>query len=138
MMTLFRNATVYENGTFKKTDMCYNGVTLVEAKGALSSVDFSSIFDNVFIFPGFCDVHVHLREPGFSYKETVASGSLAAARGGYTAVCSMPNLKPTPDSKEHLDEQLAIIERDACIKVLPYGTITVGEGGETLAALEEI
>ena len=77
MMTLFRNATVYENGTFKKTDMCYNGVTLVEAKGDLSSLDFSSIFDNVFIFPGFCDVHVHLREPGFSYKETIKTGTSA-------------------------------------------------------------
>ena len=88
------------------------------------------------IFPGFCDVHVHFREPGFSYKETIQSGSLAAARGGYTAVCTMPNLSPTPDSVEHLSEQLAIIERDAVIDVYPYATITVGERGEMLSDLE--
>ena len=136
MMTLFRNATVYENGTFKKTDMCYNGVTLVEAKGALSSVDFSSIFDNVFIFPGFCDVHVHLREPGFSYKETIKTGTSACARGGYTAVLAMPNLSPVPDSVEHLGEELSLIERDAKIKVLPYGAITVAQMGEQLSDME--
>ena len=136
MMTLFRNATVYENGTFRKTDMCYNGVTLDEVKGDLSSIDFSSIFDNTFIFPGFCDVHVHLREPGFSYKETVKTGTAACARGGYTAVCAMPNLSPVPDSREHLKEELDIIERDALIKVLPYGAITVGQAGETLSDMD--
>ena len=88
------------------------------------------------IFPGFCDVHVHLREPGFSYKETISSGSLAAARGGYTAVCTMPNLNPVPDSVEHLNEQLRLIEEGACIHVYPYGAITVGEKGEALADLE--
>ena len=88
------------------------------------------------IFPGFCDVHVHFREPGFSYKETIASGSLAAARGGYTAVCTMPNLNPVPDSVEHLDQQLKLIEDGACIHVYPYGAITVGEKGEALADLE--
>ena len=88
------------------------------------------------IFPGFCDVHVHFREPGFSYKETVVSGSLAAARGGYTAVCTMPNLNPVPDSVEHLAQQLALIEDGACIHVYPYGAITVGEKGDALADLE--
>ena len=88
------------------------------------------------VFPGFCDVHVHFREPGFSYKETIASGSRAAARGGYTAVCTMPNLNPVPDSVEHLREQLTLIEEQACIHVYPYGAITVGEKGETLADLE--
>ena len=90
------------------------------------------------VFPGFCDVHVHFREPGFSYKETIATGSAAAARGGYTAVCTMPNLNPVPDSAEHLKQQLDIIQSDACIHVYPYGAITVGEKGETLAALEEM
>ena len=84
------------------------------------------------ILPGFCDVHVHFREPGFSYKETIESGSLAAARGGYTAVCTMPNLDPVPDSVEHLREQTDLIRRDACIHVYPYGAITVGEKGEML------
>ena len=88
------------------------------------------------IFPGFCDVHVHFREPGFSYKETIATGSLASARGGYTAVCTMPNLNPVPDSIEHLRQQLDIIEKDACIHVYPYGAITVGEKGEEIADLE--
>ena len=88
------------------------------------------------VFPGFCDVHVHFREPGFSYKETIQSGSRAAARGGYTAVCTMPNLNPVPDSRENLQEQLSIIERDACIHVYPYGAITVGQKGQTLADLE--
>ncbi len=87
------------------------------------------------VFPGFCDVHVHFREPGFSYKETIASGSRAAARGGYTAVCTMPNLNPVPDSVENLRQQLSIIERDACIHIYPYGAMTVGEKGETLADL---
>ena len=88
------------------------------------------------IFPGFCDVHVHFREPGFSYKETIVSGSLAAARGGYTAVCTMPNLNPVPDSVEHLAQQLALIEDGACIHVYPYGAITVSEKGDALADLE--
>ncbi|MBQ8088761.1 MAG: dihydroorotase, partial [Clostridia bacterium] len=88
------------------------------------------------LFPGFCDVHVHFREPGFSYKETIASGSMAAARGGYTAVCAMPNLNPVPDCLPHLREELNIIERDAVVQVLPYGAITVGEKGEQLADLE--
>lgn len=88
------------------------------------------------IFPGFCDVHVHFREPGFSYKETIASGSAAAAHGGYTAVCTMPNLDPVPDSAEHLQVQLDAIERGAAIRVLPYGAITVGEKGEKLADME--
>ncbi len=88
------------------------------------------------VFPGFCDVHVHFRQPGFSYKETIKTGSLAAARGGYTAVCTMPNLNPVPDSLPHLKEQLDIIEKDAAIAVLPYGAITVGEKGEELSDLE--
>ncbi|MBQ8748718.1 MAG: dihydroorotase [Oscillospiraceae bacterium] len=88
------------------------------------------------VFPGFCDVHVHFREPGFSYKETIESGSKASARGGYTAVCTMPNLNPVPDSVEHLSEQLKLIEEQAVIHVYPYGAITVGEKGETLADLE--
>ena len=88
------------------------------------------------VFPGFCDVHVHLREPGFSYKETIATGTLASARGGYTAVCAMPNLNPVPDSVPNLAIQKKMIEESACIHVYPYGAITVGEKGEELADLE--
>ena len=89
-------------------------------------------------FPGFCDVHVHFREPGFSYKETIKSGCNAAARGGYTAVCTMPNLDPVPDSPAHLKEQLAIIEKDACIHVYPYAAITMGQKGEELSDMEAL
>ena len=104
------------------------------ADGGLSPV----ISKKYIIVPGLCDVHVHFREPGFSYKETIASGSAAAAHGGYTAVCTMPNLDPVPDSAEHLQVQLGAIKRGAAIKVLPYGAITVGEKGERLADMEAI
>ena len=90
------------------------------------------------LFPGFCDVHVHFREPGFSYKETIRSGSRAAAAGGYTDVCTMPNLNPVPDCAAHLRQQLERIEQDAVIHVHPYGALTVGEKGEALAALDEM
>lgn len=102
------------------------------ADGGLSPV----ISKKYIIVPGLCDVHVHFREPGFSYKETIVSGSAAAAHGGYTAVCTMPNLDPVPDSAEHLQVQLDAIKRSAAIKVLPYGAITVGEKGEKLADME--
>ena len=88
------------------------------------------------VLPGFCDVHVHFREPGFSYKETIATGTAAAARGGYTAVCTMPNLDPVPDSLPHLAQQLEIIEKVARIAVRPYGAITAGEKGGQIADLE--
>ncbi len=106
------------------------------SSAAVEAVIASSNSNSIAVFPGFCDVHVHFREPGFSYKETIATGSLASARGGYTAVCTMPNLNPVPDSVKNLEQQLAIIRKDACIHVYPYGAITVGEKGEELADLE--
>ncbi|MCQ2475046.1 MAG: dihydroorotase [Clostridia bacterium] len=104
----------------------------------LSSDPSLSVFNSseYTVFPGFCDVHVHFREPGFSYKETIASGSKAAAHGGYCAVCTMPNLNPVPDSAENLKKQTDIIETDAVIDVYPYGAITVGEKGEELSDME--
>lgn len=90
------------------------------------------------LFPGFCDVHVHFREPGFSYKETIATGSAAAAAGGYTAVCAMPNLDPVPDSVEHLEQEEARIAKEAHIRVVPYGALTVGERGERPADLADM
>ena len=95
-------------------------------------------FQGCTILPGFCDVHVHFREPGFSYKETIASGCQAAARGGYTDVCTMPNLNPVPDSAEHLQVQLDAIQRSACIGVHPYGAISVGEQGQSLSSMAEL
>ncbi|MBO5736050.1 MAG: dihydroorotase [Clostridia bacterium] len=105
--------------------------TFMEAGG------FSPILsDSYMVLPGFCDVHVHFREPGYFYKETVHTGCDAAIHGGYTAVCTMPNLNPVPDCKESLQLQLDAIRADGRIAVLPYGAITVGEKGETLADLE--
>ena len=90
------------------------------------------------VFPGLCDVHVHFREPGFSYKETIKGGSLCAAAGGYTAVCTMPNLNPVPDTWDNLKPQLDLIERDAHIKVLPYASISRGELGQKLSDMAEM
>ena len=103
----------------------------------LSSVDLCT-FDSpeYAVFPGFCDVHVHFREPGFSYKETIFSGSLAAAHGGYTAVCTMPNLDPVPDTKAHLKEQLDLIKQDGLIHIYPYGSITMSSKGEALSDMK--
>lgn len=104
-----------------------------------TSADYSCLnHEKYTLLPGFCDVHVHLREPGFSYKETIKTGSKAAARGGYTAVCTMPNLKPVCDDPEHLAMQREIIDRDACIKVYPYAAITLNQAGEELADLEAL
>ena len=106
-----------------------------------AAADFApeaEVIDHCLILPGFADVHVHLREPGFSYKETIRTGTLAAAHGGYTAVCPMPNLKPVPDTVEHLEEELQVIRRDAQVRTIPYGAITKGEQGEELSDMEEM
>ena len=117
-----KNAFVYRNGKIQQENYTLS----------VGGADFLSAFPQIYVFPAFCDVHVHFREPGFFYKETIKTGSLAAARGGYTDVCTMPNLDPVPDSPEHLREQLDIIGRDAVIRAHPYAAITVGEKGETL------
>ncbi|MDD6735529.1 MAG: dihydroorotase [Clostridiales bacterium] len=103
-------------------------------KSGLSDV----LTDKCIIVPGLCDVHVHFREPGYLYKETIATGSRAAAHGGYTAVCTMPNVNPVPDCKQSLDVQLDAVKGSACIKVVPYGAVTEGERGEKLSAMEEL
>ena len=102
--------------------------------GSIASFDVS--ISEYLTLPGFCDVHVHFREPGFCYKEDMETGAKAAARGGYTAVCTMPNLNPVPDSVEHLQVQLEAIREKACIPVYPYGSITVAELGKEMADLE--
>ena len=103
----------------------------------LSSVDLCAFNSPEYaVIPGFCDVHVHFREPGFSYKETILTGSLAAARGGYTAVCTMPNLNPVPDSKGNLKQQLDIIRQDGMIHIYPYGSITVGQKGQQISDMK--
>ena len=135
MKALFRNANVYTNGGFKKQDMLLDGASLSVFTGDVSRVDLP-VFNNIAILPGFCDVHVHFREPGFSYRETIKTGSLASARGGYTAVCTMPNLIPPPDCPENLKRQTDLIERDAVIAVFPYGTITKDQAGAELSDME--
>ena len=113
-----------------------NLITLIEEYKNGNSLYLES--EEYIIMPSFCDVHVHFREPGFSYKETIYSGSRASARGGYTAVCTMPNLNPVPDSVENLKLQLDLIEKDAVIDVYPYASITKGQRGEELSKMEEL
>lgn len=133
MKNLFKAKKVYHDTEFSSLPLAVeNGIVVSRDTDIADIIDFG----NCYIFPGFADVHVHLREPGFSYKETIKSGTLASAHGGYTAVCSMPNLNPVPDSKENLQRQLDIIESDACIAVYPYGSITVGQLGEALSDME--
>ena len=119
---------------FKMVGFCDGGIVSSDAP-LMEALSFAGASEYV-VFPGFCDVHVHFREPGFSYKETIESGSKASARGGYTAVCTMPNLSPVPDSVAHLGQQLKLIEEQAVIHVYPYGAITVGQKGEEMADLE--
>ena len=133
MKALLKGALVYVNGAFVRKDMLLDGAALCELTGDISSFSNLPVFSDIAVFPGFCDVHVHLREPGFSYKETMESGTLASAHGGYTDVCAMPNLNPCPDSLSHLEVQRAAILRGARIGVHPYGTITVGQAGEVLS-----
>ncbi|MBE6598478.1 MAG: dihydroorotase [Ruminococcaceae bacterium] len=117
---------VYQNGSF------YESINIDDSHCPEGEVlDFS----NMLVIPGLVDVHVHLREPGFSYKETIATGTAASARGGFTTVCSMPNLSPVPDSLENLKVQLDLIEKTAKISVKPYGAITKGEMGKEPADL---
>ena len=134
MSLLLTGGTVYVNGEFRNVDIAIDQGRIVSVAPSLPRDGYSVIeLDNCLLTPGFVDVHVHLREPGFSYKETIWSGTQAAAAGGYTAVCSMPNLNPVPDDLENLQIQLNIINRDAKIHVYPYGAITRGEKGEELA-----
>ena len=135
MKTLFKAKRVYHCSEFSSLPLAVeDGIVVSRDIDNADVVDFN----NYYIFPGFADVHVHLREPGFSYKETIKSGTLASAHGGYTAVCSMPNLNPVPDSMENLQKQLDIIEKDACIAVYPYGSITEGQLGEKLSEMEKM
>ena len=136
MSLLLKGGMVYTGDGFVNADVLVDEDRIVSVSPSISQEGASVIeLHDQLVVPGFVDVHVHLRQPGFSYKETVYSGTSAAAAGGYTAVCAMPNLKPVPDSVEHLREELAAIEKDAKIRVYPYGAITVGQKGETLADL---
>ncbi len=141
MKILLKNAFLYSDGKFAKGDILVEDGALTAVGGEIAGGgDAREIsLEGLYAFPGLVDVHVHFREPGFSYKETVATGTAAAARGGYTTVCTMPNLNPAPDNLEHLREQLRLIEAGAVVKVIPYGTITEGQAGSgRLADMESM
>ena len=140
MKYVLSGAKVFFENEFVRLDLLIDNGIVADIAPSLTSQSGATVFElnNCVIFPGLVDVHVHLREPGFSYKETISSGTLAAAHGGYTAVCSMPNLMPCPDSRESLAKQLEIIERDAKIRVYPYGTITKMQAGIELSDMSDI
>lgn len=131
MKVLLKGASVYSEKGFIRSDLAIDGGCIRTLQESIPSDGFDAVFHlkNLIILPGFADVHVHLREPGFSFKETILTGTQAAARGGYTAVCAMPNLNPPPDSPEHLLAQQEIIGRDAAVHVYPYACITKGQKG---------
>ena len=137
MKTLLKNGHIFTNHGFEKRD-----IFVIDDRLSLShsnTYDERIDCDSFYIIPGFVDVHVHLREPGFFYKESIRTGTMAAARGGYTAVCPMPNLNPVPADLQSLQEQLSIIEKDAVVKVYPYGTITKNQNGRgELSQMEEM
>ena len=139
MRYLLQNAQILSSGgVFRAADVLLSGGRIVSIGDRISCpADAVSIdLHKAVLFPGFVDVHVHLREPGFSYKETIRTGTLAAAHGGFAHVAAMPNLDPVPDCAAALDLQRAIIEKDALVHVHPYGAISVGEKGERLADLD--
>ena len=131
MRMLLKGGQVYDHGQLVAMDIeVTDGI--VTGRGQAISSNFDKVYDcrGLAVFPGFADVHVHLREPGFSYKETIETGTKACARGGYTVVGAMPNLNPAPDSDEHLRVQEDMIAQQAVIRVLPYASITLGQKGE--------
>ena len=131
MRTLLTGGRIYQHGSFAQADVAVRrGQVEQVSEGILPRPgDRVLDFSNCFLVPGFVDVHVHLREPGFVYKETIETGTKAAARGGYTTVCAMPNVQPAPDTLKNLKVELSAIKKDALIEVLPYGCITLGQRG---------
>ena len=140
MKILFKNATVFKDNKFEKLDILIENNKITDLDFKIQGEDFDFIYDlqNLYILPGLIDVHTHLREPGFIYKETIKTGTMAAARGGYTTICSMPNLNPVPDCLENLQIQLDAIKNNAVINVYPYGSITKKEDGKELSNFEEM
>ena len=135
MNILLSGGNICDGKTIERKDILITDGVVSDVSLSTAKTNDTVVFDcqGLTIFPGFTDVHVHLREPGFSYKETIETGTEAAAAGGYTAVCSMPNLKPVPSDMESLKIQLDLIDKNAKIKVIPYGSITVNQEGETLS-----
>ena len=136
---IIRNGSVVLKNTVEKKDILVEDGKIVKIADYIPANGGEEInAEGLHVFPGLIDMHVHLREPGYSYKETIASGTRAAAKGGFTTVCPMPNLNPAPDSPEHLQEQLELIARDAVIEVLPYATITTARKGDECVDYEAL
>ena len=139
MQVLFKGAQVCLPEGFRRLDVLAEDGRIADLGEKLSAPEALPVScESYVLLPGFVDVHVHLREPGFSYKETITSGTRAAAHGGYTTVCTMPNLSPAPDTPEHLAQQLELIRQSACIHVRPYGCVTMGQKGKELAMMREL
>lgn len=141
MTILVKDALVYMSGRFVKNDVLIKNNLIDTISASISSNGADRVFNaqGKYLIPGFVDVHVHLREPGFSYKETVKTGSMAAARAGYTAICPMPNINPVPDSVENIKVETDIIEKDAVINVYPFASITKNRlGGGELVDFESL
>lgn len=140
MKYVLKNALIFLRGEFRKSDVFIDGGIISDISPTLPPISGSTVYDfsNCFIFPGLLDVHVHLREPGFSYKETIESGTLAAASGGFTGVCAMPNLSLVPDCLDNLRIQLALIEKTANIGVYPLGSVSVSQEGKKLSDMESM
>ena len=137
MKILIKNTFVYD---FGDADILIDEGIITQIEKGIDCSDADKVYclDNCTVFPGFTDVHVHLREPGYEYKETILTGTKAAARGGYTTVFSMPNLNPVPDSMQNLSVQLDAIKKDAVINVVPYGSLTKGQKGSELSDMEDM
>ncbi|MDD6478660.1 MAG: dihydroorotase [Oscillospiraceae bacterium] len=142
MQFLLSGGNVYVNGQFKKLDILVSNCVIIEMA---PSITIPKNFNGriiqcgcFFITPGFADLHVHLREPGFTHKATIKSETMSAAAGGYTTVCAMPNLKPVPDTLDNLKVQLDIIERDSVVRTIAYGSITMGQQGEELSDMQAL
>ena len=140
MSILFKNANVFtQHGIKRQSVLLHDGKLRTNAKIFPHEAEQVIELEGLFMFPGFVDVHVHLREPGFSYKETIRTGTSAAAHGGYTAVCAMPNIKPVPSTLSQLQAEIDLIKRDALIHVYPIGAITMNQTGRgELSRIEEI
>ena len=139
-MKLIKNAKILQNGNLVNTDILIEGKVIKEIGHDLNVTENVEIIDaqGHFVSPGFVDVHVHLREPGGEHKETIETGTLAAARGGFTTVCPMPNTRPVPDSVEHFESLKNIIDNSAHVRVLPYASITTRQAGKELVDFEAL
>ena len=140
MRLLFRGGAVFAGGKLRGADAFIDGGRIASVGAGIPPEAADEIVNCIgkVVIPGFADAHTHLREPGFSYKETVRAGTLAAARGGYTQVLTMPNVEPAPDDPGHLEAQAAILRRDAAVRARPFGAITRGRLGREPSDIEAL